>query len=188
MIGREFLNWRKKVNSMKFRLIYLSDVIIKSAELAKTIYDQLQLSEGAKSFGATLVLERLEEPGKKQEWKLSLKTPTLNGGTVTETRNTLLSMNLKEKLHSVTFPDGLIVIRTIWRLKEEPQPTSSVESGSPRMWIRDCGTPTTTSNNKLGCSEDSTSIITKEESEMSPSMEKKHWTEHRKEQWCEAKP
>lgn len=175
MIGNKFSSWRKLGESKKSPVMYVCDVIINSAELAKTTFDQLQLSENAKSSGATLTLGRHEEPGKKQEWKLILKTPTRNGGMATETRNMLLSMNLKEKLHSVTFPDGSIVIQTIWRLKEEPQQTNLPVYGSPQMWTQDCGTPKIMNNNKLDCCEDLTSPISEKKWSQYPMNHQKHW-------------
>jgi len=180
LIGKEFLNWQKPVNMMKSRLIYLSDVIIKSAELAKTIFDQLQLNENAKSSGATLTLERQEEHGKKQDWKLSLKIPTQSGGAAIETRQMLSSMNLTDKLHSITCQDGLIVIHVIWKVSMEQLATVSKEYGSPPMWTHVNGTRTTTNNNKSDCLEDSTSTIIKKEFPESPSMDVQNleqWTQ-----------
>lgn len=103
--------------------------IINSEELAKTIYDQLQWSVPATCFGAELELVNRVALGKKPVWMLILKTPTPNFGMATKVKILLSSMNFEVRSASHTYSDGLIVIRSLWKLKDRAFAFEPVESG-----------------------------------------------------------
>jgi len=78
---------------------------------------RLVLKELLMFSGDQLVLERVEEPGTRPEWMLTLKIREPNGGADTVVRKTLLSMNLEEVLISPICSDGLTGIRSLWKQK-----------------------------------------------------------------------
>lgn len=96
---------------------------------------------GLLSFsGAKLELVNPKGLGKRQEWTLTLKIPSLSGGTATMEKVMLLSMNSEEWSRSRIFYDGQIVTRSVWKQKGDLDPFARYDSGSPLTLTQDFGT------------------------------------------------
>lgn len=54
-------------------------IILPFRELQVTVLNQLLWSEPALYSGVVRTLEKVDEPGKKLVWRLTLKIPELNG-------------------------------------------------------------------------------------------------------------
>lgn len=109
--------WQRAETLMPLR--HRSEFVITgvSGRFARILRDQLEWSELASFSGAQLVLESQGELGKKLLWTVTLRTLSQSFGVVTAVRKMLLSMNLEEESRSVTYCDGWIDIRSMWRLK-----------------------------------------------------------------------
>lgn len=117
------------------------EVITHSAELGKTICDQLYACEELSSIGDLLELERADGPGMKPVWRHIARTPALNSGQVIKVSQMLSLTNLEAVSTSLTFYDGLIGILFTLRPKEEVCPYEQIEFGLPQIYIHELGTP-----------------------------------------------
>jgi len=120
-IGNGYGKWLESVISARSHQIYVYKVTGLSERSALTMRNQLEWSELVSYSGVKLALASQGEPGKKPDWKLTLKIREPNSGADTKARNTLLSMNLEVELISVTCCGGWIVIQSSWRLKDQAQ-------------------------------------------------------------------
>lgn len=115
------------------RYFYLTlDIISHCKESLQILLNRLRWKENVLSSGVQQARARPGELGKKQEWTLSLKILGLSGGTVTVVRSMLSSTNFAERSTLRTFYSGSIVIRALWRLKEEQDLCAQLRSGSLR--------------------------------------------------------
>lgn len=89
--------------------------------------------------GVTQVLAKVVRPGMKPVWTLTLRTHEVNGGVGIEIKNVLLSMSFEGALMSPIFCDGLTVIRSLWKLKADPDLYVLQNFGSQAIWIPEVG-------------------------------------------------
>lgn len=94
--------------------------------------------------GVQLALESPDEPGRKQDWELIVRTPDPNSGVDTPLRKMLLSMSFEEVSTSATSCVGLIVTRFAWKSKGRRDLSVQEEYGSPPTWTPVIGTQTST--------------------------------------------
>jgi len=121
LTGTRYDNVLFKETLLKYPVTYTFAVTTNSEELAKTTYNLLLWSELVQYSGVVLGLGNQEEPGKRQEWMLTLKIRDPNSGMVTKVTTMLSSMNFGVVSTSLTCSSGLIVIRSLLKLKA-PQP------------------------------------------------------------------
>lgn len=107
---------------MKSLPTYEFVVILPSEESTRTIACQLRWSGVYQFSGAKLVRVKVEELGKKPVWELIVKTQIPSGGTDTEIRSMLLSMNFEEESIYLMFSGGSIGTRSVWRPREQVNP------------------------------------------------------------------
>lgn len=138
--GGKCLPLQNLVISKRSRRTYLFAVILNSHESAKTLWYasinfrfQLQLRGLSKSSGDVQDLERVDLPGMKPVWMLSLKTHPQNGGTVTGLRQTLLSMSFEAVSQLSIFSAGSTAIRCVWKRKEEQLCSEQLIYGLPQI-------------------------------------------------------
>ena len=101
----------------KSHQISIFDITSPSVQSMLMLLKRLVLKESVMFSGDQLLLERVEEPGTRPEWMLTLKILEPNGGADTEISKTLLSMNLEEVLTLPICSDGLTGIRSLWKQK-----------------------------------------------------------------------
>lgn len=80
------------------------------------------LKEELMSFGVVQEPENLVVLGMKREKVLTVNVLDPSFGMATKINNMLLLMSLEEVLMWRTCYDGLIVIRSVWKLKDHPDP------------------------------------------------------------------
>lgn len=114
-------------------------VITRSEELATTLCDQFQWLEKYEFTGGRLALERVEEPGKKPESRLTLRTHKVSIGAVIKVKRMLSSMSLEEESAYLICCDGLIGIRLTIKIKEPESQAKSKNFGLPAICIRKTG-------------------------------------------------
>lgn len=129
-------------NIMISHQISILDVIIKSARSAGIIRSLLLSTGKFRSFGGIPAQVKVEEPGMKPVWMLTLRILDPNGGVGIETKRLLSLMNFEEVLTFPTFYGGLTAIRSLWRGKEVRLPSSLPEYGSLLTLIPDHGIQT----------------------------------------------
>jgi hypothetical protein len=78
---------------------------------------QLLWRDNVMFSGDALEVVRVEEPGQRQEWKLTLRIREPNGGVVTKVKKMLLLMNFEEESTSPTYLDGWTDIQSVWKQK-----------------------------------------------------------------------
>ena len=110
-------------------------------EYLRTILYQLRSCVPAMSTGVVQVLARVDVPGRKREWTLTLRIQGLSGGVDTEIRNTLLSMSFVVLSTLPTSCGGSTGIRYLLRLKGEADLFEQRSFGLHPMWIPAYGIP-----------------------------------------------
>lgn len=129
------------------RQIFSFGIILPCREYLPTIQAHCRLYVSAWCTGVVQVLARVDRPGMKRAWTLTLKIQEPNGnvtlilgGAVTEVRNVLSLMNFEEQSIFPMSSAGLTGTRSVWRLREEADLYLRNESGSLPMWIPVHGT------------------------------------------------
>lgn len=113
------------------RVIYSFDIIMHSDLLEQTILERLEFLNAYFVYGDQLVQVSHIEPGLLSPTRI-LRIHAPNGGLGTEVKKLLLSMNFVEELTSPMFSDGLINIRSKWKLKVHLQRSRRRPLFSPR--------------------------------------------------------
>lgn len=114
----------------KFLVTYSYVITDLSRPLRRTIANRLLSKDPQLYYGAELVLESRCALGVKPERQHILKILVPSSGVATAIRKMLLSMSFEVQSTFRTFSDGLIVIRSEWRLKVEADHLSQSSSGS----------------------------------------------------------
>jgi len=125
---------------MEFPQVFVYKVIVRSGLSARTLADRLLSSVQSMSSGVQLEQERVDEPGMRPVWMLTLKIQEPSSGVVIEIRSMLSSMNLEETSTSHTCCVGSIVIRSLWKSKAALRSLKRRRSGSPRILTPESGT------------------------------------------------
>jgi len=128
-------------NLPESRLALEFKVTVRSGLSARTLQGQLLNCVKSMSSGVQLQLERVDAPGKKPEWMLTLKIRNPSFGVDTEIKNMLSLTNLEEILTLHTFSDGWTAIRSWWKSKAVLKTSKRKRSGSPPILIPETGIP-----------------------------------------------
>jgi len=118
MTGMQSENQPRKGEWKISPVTFMFDITFHSELLLRTVLRQILWREPVMFSGDLLELERVEEPGKRQEWRLTLRIREPNGGVVTRVRRMLSLMNLEEELTSPICYDGLTVIQSVWKRRD----------------------------------------------------------------------
>ncbi len=102
----------------KYPATYTFVVTTNCVQLAKTIYNQLLWSGDVQFSGGKLRLASQDELGERPVYRVIQRIQTPSSGMVTRVTNMWLSMNLEVELTSLTCSNGLIDIRSSWKLKD----------------------------------------------------------------------
>jgi len=97
--------------------IFVCRVTGLSEQLALTTLHQLEWSELATYSGVKLAVASRGAPGKKRDWKLTLKIQEPSSGVATKVKRMLSLMNFEVVLTSVTSSGGWTVTQLSWRSK-----------------------------------------------------------------------
>ena len=117
MIGTQS-ETRQKVETYEPSQVMFTFVITFQFEpLLRIALRQLLWKDNVMYSGDALEVERVEEPGKRQEWKLTLKIREPNGGAVTKVKKMWLLMNFEEESTFPTYSDGWTDIQSVWKQK-----------------------------------------------------------------------
>jgi len=133
LIGTPFEHKLFKETLLKYPATYMFGVTTNCEGLAKTTYNRLLWSELVMCTGVVLGLGNREEPGKKLDYMLTLRIRDPNSGMVTKVMNMLSSMSFEGASTSLTCSSGLIVIRSLWKLKDPVQCCELHQFGSLQM-------------------------------------------------------
>ena len=123
---------------------YVFDIIEHCGPSQQTTLNQLLWSELVTYSSVQLEQVNQNLLGNRQVYKLTVKIPTQNSGAVTVVKKTLSSMNFVAESMSRTYYDGLIVIRSTWKSKEQVPLYLHEPFGLRPMWILNNGIPTLT--------------------------------------------
>lgn len=99
--------------------VYVFNIIELSEQSRQIMLNQLQWSELAMYSGVTLEQGSLAPLGKEPAWMLTLKIQGQNSGVGIAAKKLLLSMNFGVVSTSHTCSDGWIVIRSLWKSKDQ---------------------------------------------------------------------
>lgn len=141
-IGTEFGIQPLPDNSSTFQPTFEFVVTHNSLALLQALREALRWNAPAASIVVLLDWESLGSHGTKPGWKLTLRTLDPNGGTVTRVSAMLSSMSFEEISILPIYSDGLIVIQSSWKPKEDPLPSVPNASGLPPISTREVGTQT----------------------------------------------
>lgn len=110
-------------------------VTIRSSELEKTIWNQLQETASASSTGVQLIRGNHTEPLKKQGLDITLRILDLDFGTVIAVKETLSLMNLEVQSTFLTSSNGRIATRVLLKTKEGRSRTARQRFGLPVICV-----------------------------------------------------
>lgn len=138
--GTEFGNTLNEGISCPYLPTYVLTVIGLSEQSALTLRDRCQWSELSMYSSVTLELGSHAKHGKTEEWKLTVKIPTVNSGAAIPASQVLSSMNFVAVSMSHTFSGGSIVIQSMWRSKDQASLYVQNPFGLQPTWTLNNGT------------------------------------------------
>ena len=115
-------------------------LIMHCEQSGQTMRNLKPLKEEFMSFGVVQELENLVVLGMKREKVLTLSVHDPSFGMAIKIKNMLSLMNFEEALMWRTCFDGLIVIRSVWKLKGARGPWLEEQYGSLQTWSPLVGT------------------------------------------------
>jgi len=139
--GTEYGNTLNEEISCPFQQMFVFTVTGLCEQSALTTQNRLVWSGLAMYTSVRLELGSLDALGMNPEWRLIVRIPTVNSGAATLVNHELSLMNFVVESMSHTYSDGSIVIRSMWKSRDQVSHYVLTPFGSQPTWTLNNGTP-----------------------------------------------